>query len=132
MGYLGLFLFGAATVAIAIVLIRLMGQVSVLMDEVNEMVQKDVHRDIMPNVTAITANIKTISDDAAETTTNVTGTVNKVSAVVGGIANKVESPAIKAVGVLSGVMAGARVLRGQKDAPVEKKKRGGLFGMGKK
>ncbi len=127
LGYLGLFLFGIATVAIAIVLIRVMGQVSQLMDEVNAIVEKDVHRDMLPNVTAITANIKTITDDAAETTTNVTGTVNRVSHVISGVATKMESPAIKAVGVLSGVLAGARALRGQKEPPAAKK-RGGLFG----
>ena len=128
LGYLGLFLFGVASVAIAVVLIKLVGQVSQLMDEVNDMVEKDVHRDIMPNVTAITRNIKTISDDAAETTTNVTGTVNKVSHVIGGVAGKLESPAIKAVGVMSGVLAGARALRGQKEPQKAEKKRGGFFG----
>jgi hypothetical protein len=133
LGYFGLFLFGLAAIIIAAVVAKLAGQVSQTLQEMHSIVERDVHRDIMPNVAAITKNLKTISDDAAETTHNVTGTVNRVSHVVGGVASRLESPAIKAVGVLSGVLAGARALRGGKEKEVAvKKKRGGIFGLGKK
>ena len=133
LGYLGLFIFGVASAAIAIVLVKLAGQIGQTLEEMHSIIEQDVHRDIMPNVTAITRNIKTISDDAATTTHSVTGTVNRVSNVVGGVAGRLESPAIRAVGVLSGVLAGARALRGhKKDEVVVTKKRGGLFGFGKK
>lgn len=134
LGNIGIFIFGLSVAVIAIVVVKLAGQVGQTLEEMHSIVEKDVHRDIMPNVTAITRNLKTISDDAAETTHNVTGTVNRVSNVVGGVASRLESPAIKAVGVLSGIMAGAKALRGGKDKEVVvvQKKRGGLFGRGKK
>jgi hypothetical protein len=134
LGYFGLFLFGLAAIIIAAVVVKLAGQVGQTLQEMHSIIEKDVHRDIMPNVTAITKNIKTISDDAAETTHNVTGAANRVSHIVGSVAGRLESPAIRAVGVLSGVLAGARALRGgkQKDVVVVQKKRGGIFGLGKK
>jgi hypothetical protein len=134
LGYFGLFLFGLAAIIIAAVVVKLAGQVGQTLQEMHSIIEKDVHRDIMPNVAAITKNIKTISDDAAETTHNVTGAANRVSHIVGSVAGRLESPAIRAVGVLSGVLAGARALRGgkQKDVVVVQKKRGGIFGLGKK
>jgi uncharacterized protein YoxC len=134
-GYFGLLIFGVATAVIAVVLVKLSGQIGKTLEEMHSIVEQDVHRDIMPNVTAITKNLKTISDDAAETTHSVTGTVNRVSNVVGGVAGRLESPAIRAVGVLSGVLAGARALKGSKREEVvvvETKKRGGFLGLGKK
>ena len=134
LGSIGLFIFGLATAVIAIVVVKLSGQIGKTLEEMHSIVEQDVHRDIMPNVTAITKNIKTISDDAAETTHNVTGTVNRVSHVVGGVAGRLESPAIRAVGILSGVLAGAKALRGgkEKEVVVIQKKRGGILGLGKK
>jgi uncharacterized protein YoxC len=130
LGYLGLFIFGIATAVIAVVVVKLSGQIGQTLDEMHSIIEKDVHRDIMPNVTAITKNIKTISDDAAETTHNVTGTVNRVSNVVSGVTGRLESPAIRAVGVLSGVMAGARALKGgkQKEVVVVQPQKRGFFG----
>src|SRR5690606_27073917 len=98
LGDIGLFLFGLAMVAIAIKLIGLFGQLSQTLEEVNKIVEEDVHRDMMPDVKAITKNVKTISDDAASATHSVTGTVNRVSSVVSSVTTKLESPAIKAVG----------------------------------
>lgn len=136
LGPIGMILFGISTAAIAVVVVKLCGQISQTLEEMHSIVEQDVHRDIMPNVTAITKNIKTISDDAAATTHNVTTTVNRVSHVVGGVVGKVESPAMRAVGLLSGVLAGARVMRaGKKEKEVvvvKDKKRGGLLGLGKK
>ena len=133
MGNIGLLLFGLAMVAIAVAVLGLKGQVATMLDEVNKIVKEDVHRDMMPDVKAITKNVKTISDDAAATTHNVTGAVNKVSHVVGSVATKLESPAIRAVGTVSGILAGARALRGNKQQVVViPKKRGGLLGILKK
>ena len=131
LGHIGLFLFGIAMIIIAIKLIGLFSQLSQTLEEVNKIVEEDVHRDMMPDVKAITKNVKTISDDAANATHNVTGTVNRVSNVVTSVTNKLESPAIKAVGTISGIMAGARVLSGNKQ-DVQPKKRGGLGGIFKK
>ena len=66
--FFGDFLFGLAMVVIAIKLVSLFGQLSKTLDEVNKIVEEDVHRDMMPNVKAITKNVKTISDDAASAT----------------------------------------------------------------
>jgi len=134
MGNIGLLLFGLAMVAIAIAVLGLKGQIASMLEEINTIVKEDVHRDMMPDVKAITKNVKTISDDAAATTHNVTGAVNKVSNVVSSVATKLESPAIKAVATITGVMAGARALRGNKNQKVEviPKKRGGLLGILKK
>ena len=133
-GNIGLLLFGLAMVAIAIKAVGVMGQVGAMLEEVQKIVEEDVHRDMMPDVKAITKNVKTISDDAAATTHNVTGAVNRVSHVVGSVAGKLESPAIKAVGTITGIMAGARALSGNKnrDVVVVQKKRGGLLGILKK
>lgn len=134
LGNIGLFLFGLAMVAIAIKVVGVMGQVGEMMNEVQKIIEEDVHRDMMPDVKAITKNVKTISDDAATTTHNVTGAVNKVSNVVGSVAGKLESPAIKAVGTITGIVAGARALRGNKhqNVTVIPKKRGGFIGIFKK
>ena len=134
LGNIGLLLFGLAMVAIAVAALGLKGQIAIMLEEINKIVKEDVHRDMMPDVKAITKNVKTISDDAAATTHNVTGAVNKVSHVVGSVATKLESPAIKAVGAVSGILAGARALRGHKSQQVVviPKKRGGLLGILKK
>ena len=134
LGNIGLFLFGLAMVVIAIKLVGLFGQLSQTLEEVNKIVEEDVHRDMMPDVKAITKNVKTISDDAASATHSVTGTVSRVSNVVSSVTNKLESPAIKAVGTISGIVAGARALSGNKKevVVVQPKKGGGLLGFRKK
>ena len=134
LGNIGLLLFGLAMGAIAVAVLGLKGQIATMLDEVNTIVKEDVHRDMMPDVKAITKNVKTISDDAAAATHSVTGTVSRVSNVVGSVAGKLESPAIKAVGTITGIMAGARALGGNKnrEVVVVQKKRGGLLGILKK
>jgi uncharacterized protein YoxC len=134
LGDIGLFLFGLAMVAIAVKVVGVLGQVGETLTEVNKIVEEDVHRDMMPDVKAITKNVKQISDDAASTAHNVTGTVNRVSNVVGSVAGKLESPAIRAVGTITGIMAGMRALSGGKkdEIVIEPKKRGGILGIIKK
>lgn len=119
--------FALAMIILAIVLLLLMKQMLAILQEMRSIVENDVHKDIMPQVTAITKNVKTISDDAAQTSRHVTGTVNRVSHVVDAVTQKMESPVIKTVGVVSGVLAGARALSGDKKSEKEKK-RGGLLG----
>ncbi len=84
--------------------------------------------EIVKNLNATTKNVEKISTDAADTTHNVTGAVNRVSNLVGSAASRVESPLIRAVGLASGVVAASRSMRGKKTVVVEKKKKGGLFG----
>jgi len=70
---------------------------------------------IFQNLEDTTKNVEKISTDAANTTHNVTGAVNRVSNLVGSAASKVESPLIRAVGLASGVVAASRSMRGKKN-----------------
>ena len=129
--------FAAAMGVVAFVLIGLMKELMQIVKELQSIVRDDVHRDIMPSVTATLKNVKEISDDAKVTTHNVTGTVNRVSHVTSSVVGRLESPLVRSVGVLTGVAAGVRALTGgghkevvvQTEAP---KRRGGLIGLLKK
>lgn len=94
--------------------------------EIRSMVENEVRKDLLPSVTATMKNVEKISDDAAETTHNVTGTVNKVSNLVSSATTKLESPIIRIVGVLSGIMAAGRAAK--KAGGGETKKKRGFFG----
>lgn len=122
--------FALAMIILAGVLLAMMKQMIGILEETRSIVENDVHKDIMPQVTATMKNVKTMSDDAAQTTHHVTNTVNRVSGVVDAVAQKLESPVVKSVGLISGVIAGARALSGGKDKTVivKEKKRGGLLG----
>ncbi|MDQ3814487.1 MAG: hypothetical protein M3347_11115 [Armatimonadota bacterium] len=125
--------FALAMGAIAFVLIKLIGQLSQILADVKN-ITTDVDRSVMPTVNATLKNVKAISDDARDTAHNVTGTVNRVSHVAGTIAGRMESPVVKTVGAVSGVVAGVKALRGGKKEVVvkhETTKRGGLFGRSK-
>lgn len=126
--------FGIGTLAIAAVLIMLLGQIKEILIDVKEMERevKGKMPSMMNNVDATMGNVKAMSDDARVTTHNVTGAVNRVSHVVGSVTGKLESPLVKSVGVLTGVAAGINTLRGgRREVVVETKKRKGLFGRGK-
>ena len=73
--------FALAVGIIAVVLISLMKELMQIVKELQGIVRDDVHKDIMPSVTATLKNVKEISDDAKVTAHNVTGTVNRVSHV---------------------------------------------------
>ena len=105
--------FAIALAAIAAVLVMLIKQLMLILTDVKKMTE-DVNRNLMPSVDGTLKNVKTMSDDAAVTVHSVTGTANRVSHVVGSVAGKLESPLIKGVGVASGLMAGARALKGGK------------------
>lgn len=125
-------------IALALVwLVRNMGtQLIQTVEEVKKIVQEDVRRDMMPQITGTLKNVKHISDDARVTTQNVTGSVNRVSHLVGTIATRAESPIIRGVGLVTGLIAGSRALRGggkererEREIEVEvRRKRRGIFG----
>lgn len=124
-------LFGIATLAIAFVLIKLLGQVATVLKDVNDMTNEISKKvpSMMTNVDATMGNVKAISDDARITTHNVTGAVNRVSHVVGSISSKLESPLVKSVGALTGVAAGLNALRGSKrEVVVEVPRKRGFLG----
>lgn len=73
-------------------------------------------------------NVERMSTDAADTTHNVTSAVNRVANLAGAAATRMESPVIRAVGLASGLVAGARSMRGKKTEVKIEKKRRGFFG----
>jgi hypothetical protein len=90
---------------------------------------EDMRRDAMPPVVATLKNVKTMSDDAARTTHKVTDTADRVTNLVSTVVSRAESPAVKAAGLLSGVIAGARAVRSAKKVEDEPKKKGGKGGL---
>jgi predicted GTPase len=124
--------FGLATLVLAFVAALLLRQAMALLAQANEMTAevKGHLPSMMDSVDGSLKNAKTISDDASTTIHAVTGTVTKVSNVVGAVTGRMESPVIKAAGALAGVAAGLRSVRGKKevvvdhDAKVVRRKRG--------
>lgn len=113
--------------ALALIALGVVG-VGILL-QIKGMVSEELRKDILPSVSGTLKNVEKISADAADTTHNVTATANRVSNLVGSVANRLESPVIKAVGVASGVLAATRSMRGHtKTVVVEKKKRRFPFG----
>lgn len=88
----------------------------------------EVRKDLLPSIAGTLRNVEKMSTDAAATTHNVTGALNRVSNLVGSAANRLESPIIRMVGVASGVLAAGRAVRGgNKKTVIVEKKRKGLF-----
>ena len=113
---------------VGIVLALLCKQILSILGDVQKMLQEDVRRDIMPSVASTLKNVDRISKDAADTTHNVTGAVNRVSNLVGAASSKLESPIIRAVGLASGLLAASRAAKGggKKQVVIEKKRKGFL------
>ena len=104
-------------------------QLVAIVTETRQMVEDDIHKQMMPEITGTLKNVRGISDDARATSKNVTTSVNNVAHVVTGVTSRLESPVVRAVGVLTGLAAGARALKGREATTVEvKKKKRGLFG----
>jgi len=114
-----------AMVAIAVAAVLVLKQVLEILLEIKSIVETEVRKDILPSVADTLKNVKTMSDDAAATTHNVTVAANRVSNIVGAAATKMELPLIKFIGVASGLIAGARAVRGRGEEPKKKK---GFFG----
>ena len=115
-----------AIVIIAVAAVLVLKQVLEILMEIKSIVETEVRKDILPSVADTLKNVKTMSDDAAATTHNVTVAANRVSNIVGTAATKMESPLIKAIGIASGLIAGARAVRGSRGE--EPKKKRGFFG----
>ncbi len=96
----------------------------------NDVVDKELRRDLLPTLTATAKNVERMSDDAADTTHNVTAAANRVANLVGSAANRIESPLIKAVGIGSGLLAAGRAIKGNDKKPtiIVEKKKGGFRG----
>lgn len=90
-------------------------------------IKNQLTQDIVPTVASTLRNVEKMSVDAAATTHNVTGALNRVSNLVGSAANRLESPIIRVVGMASGLLAAGRAVRGGKKTVVVEKKRKGLF-----
>ena len=101
-------------------------QVVAILKEVKGMVE-DMRRDAMPEVKATLKNVKTISDDAARTTHNVTTAADKVAGLVSTLITRFESPAVRMAGMLTGVVAGARAAKHAKSD--DRNKKGGKRGL---
>jgi xanthosine utilization system XapX-like protein len=125
-------------IALHVALVLLIGVVVFkgygILQHVDETIQgidgtiQDARKEVMPPVVATLKNVKTMSDDAARTTHNVTNAADRVSNVVSSVAARVESPAVKAAGLLSGIIAGARAAKGKgSDEPKKKGGKRGLF-----
>ena len=93
---------------------------------IEDIVNKELRRDLLPTLTATAQNVERMSDDAADTTHNVTAAANRVANLVGSAANRIESPLIKAVGIGSGLLAAGRAIKGNDKKPtiIVEKKRG--------
>jgi predicted hydrolase (HD superfamily) len=90
-------------------------------------IKNQLTQDIVPTVAATLRNVEKMSTDAAATTHNVTGAMNRVSNLVGAASSRLESPIIRAVGLASGLLAAGKAVRGGKKTVVVEKKRKGLF-----
>jgi len=87
----------------------------------------EVRKDLLPSIAGTLRNVEKMSVDAAATTHNVTGAVNRISNLVGAASTRLESPIIRMVGIASGVLAAGRAVRGGKKTVIVEKKRKGLF-----
>ena len=114
-------------IVIAIAMALVLKQMLDILKEVKSMVENEVRKDLLPSVAGTLRNVKTMSDDAAATTHNVTSAANRVSNLVGSAANRMESPLIRAVGMATGLLAGMRAVKGKSDDKPKKKRRG-FFG----
>ncbi len=96
---------------------------------IEDIVNKELRREILPSVTGTMKNVERMSNDAADTTHNVTAAANRVANLVGSAANRIESPLIKAVGIGSGLLAAGRAIKGndKRQTVIIEKKKGGRF-----
>lgn len=101
-------------------------QIVALLKDIRGMVE-DMRKEAMPPVIDTLKNVKTISDDAARTTHKVTDTADRVTGMVNAVVSRTQTPAVKAAGLLSGVIAGARAVRATDDKKDNKK--GGKRGL---
>ena len=115
----------AVVVILGLVGIKILLSISQTVLTTQDMVEKEFRREILPSMTGTVKNVERMSNDAADTTHNVTSAANRVANLVGSAANRIESPLIKAVGLGSGILAAGRAIKGgNKKTIVIEKKRG--------
>ncbi len=125
--------FALSMAAIAFAAISLLGQIKEILVDVKEMEREVKTRmpGMMTDVASTVGNVKGMSDDAKTTTGNVTSAVNRVAQVTHAVAVRLESPLVKSVGVMTGVVAGVRSLAGGKKREIvveRESKRRGILG----
>ena len=108
-GYSGFLLFAVALGILAYLGMRLMRQVSKL-NKTADALQRNIDRDVMPNVNAINANVDKISSEIESTKTNVTDAAEKVTHLVEEVRS---SPTFQIAGTISSLVTAARILRGK-------------------
>lgn len=112
---------------IALIMVFILLKMYKMLSELKATTERELKEKIIPTVNDTLKNVKSMSDDAAATTHNVTGAVNRVTNLVGSAATRLESPVIRAVGMATGLLAGVRAVK-KKPKEQPKKKRRGLFG----
>lgn len=121
-------IFAIATLVIALVLLKLVGQLVETTKELNRHLPS-----MLNDVGGTLTNVKSMSDDAQGTVKHVTTSANHVSNVVASVVTRMESPLVKSVGMAAGVAAGAKSFFGSKKKDKDTQKTGGgRFGFGKK
>jgi uncharacterized protein YoxC len=123
--------FALAVAVIAFVLISLMkstlGEVKEILADV-----KAMERELKGRMPRHCENVDGMVNDVAGTTHKGTAVVNQVLNVVGAVVGRLESPLVKSAGVLAGLAAGLRAVRGannrEREVIIERdsKRRGSL------
>ena len=129
-GLASYFLIAAAAMVVALGVygLKILGSILQTVLTTQDMVDKELRRELLPIVTSTMKNVERMSDDAADTTHNVTSAANRVANLVGSAANRIESPLIKAVGIGSGLLAAGRAIKGDKKPTVIVEKKRGFRG----
>jgi hypothetical protein len=87
-----------------------------------------MERELKGRVPNIMKNVDGMVTDVAGTTHKGTGVANQVLNVVGAIITRVESPLVKSAGVIAGLAAGLRAMRGankrEREVIIERDTRG--------
>lgn len=121
-GYIGMFLFGVAMMIIALAMLPILAQVKGMLSDVRGQLPE-----LLNLSKATLGNVKVMSDDVKGTTHHATNAANRVLHLASSVVERLESPIVKSVGVLTGLAAGMRAMKGHKnDTVVVKKKRGFL------
>ncbi len=123
-GYIGMFLIGVAAMIVAIALLPILAKVKEILSKVDGKLPE-----LLNLGTATLGNVKVMSDDVKGTTHQATTVANRVLHLATSVVERLESPIVKSVGILTGLAAGLRALKGggkNEKVVVVNKKRGFL------
>ena len=123
-GYIGMFLIGVAAMIVAIALLPILAQIKGMLGDVRGQLPE-----LLNLGKATLGNVKVMSDDVKGTTHQATNVANRVLHLATSIVERLESPIVKSVGILTGLAAGLRALKGgnsKEKVVVVDKKRGFL------